>query len=259
MRQVDHADGVRTDRRARGRTCPLRQQDPHPGADDGCHKRCGDEHEAARPPPAFRQLVRGGFREFSFASFERSNTGGLQSREGLLQAGRDELVEPLRLVEVLELMLVQVTERDIRQRIVAEQLPGRLGHERLSAMAGRTDARRAMDADADIALTQGGGLSRVDAHANAELSPGGPILLREATLSVYSSGDGVFRAPERYEERVALRVDLVAAVLCEARSEDTPVSRQRRNVLLSPVLQQPRGTFDVGKQKGDSTDWEFVA
>jgi hypothetical protein len=116
-----------------------------------------------------------------------------------------------------------------------------------------------MDADADIALAQGGGLSRVDAHANAELSPGGPILLREAPLSVHSSGDGVFRAPERYEERVALRVDLVAPVLCEDSSEDLLVFRERRDVLLSPVLQQPRGTFDVGKQEGDSTDWEFVA
>ena len=46
----------------------------------------------------------------------------LQLGEVFLEPWGDELVEPLGLVEVLELMLAQIAQRDVRDRIVTEQL-----------------------------------------------------------------------------------------------------------------------------------------
>ena len=80
----------------------------------------------------------------------------------------------LRLVEVLEPVLTEVAQADLRGPVVAEQLARRLRHEHLAAVPGRADARRTWTPMPDVALAAHAGLARVDAHAHAQLGALGP-------------------------------------------------------------------------------------
>ncbi len=156
-------------------------------------------------------------------------------------------------------MLTEVTKGDVRDGIVAEQFARRLGHEHLAAVPCRGDPRPAVDTESDIALTAHRRLARVDAHADTQLSVVGPRMLGEAELARDRAGDGVLGAPEGDEERVSLRVDLVAAVLGERLAEDPLVVGERPTVdVASQLFEQLRGSFDVCEQEGDGADGQFV-
>ncbi len=73
-------------------------------------------------------------------------------------------------------------------------------------MAGAHDPRRPVHVDADVSLLCHGGLPGVDTDPDTHWALG------ERGLGIGSGGNGVARARERYEERVALRVHLAAAV-----------------------------------------------
>ena len=63
----------------------------------------------------------------------------------------------------------------------------------------------------------------------------GPRVLRKRALARDRGGHGVLGAPERDEERVPLRVDLVAAVLRERVAQDPLVIRERFAVASHPA------------------------
>ena len=102
-------------------------------------------------------------------------------------------------------MLAQVDE-GVAGDVVEQQVVGRLGDEDLAAVPGRADARRAVDADADIAVGAVVVASDgVDAHPDADLGAVWPAVVGQRMLGVGGCRDGVARPLEGHEEGVALR------------------------------------------------------
>ena len=89
-----------------------------------------------------------------------------QRRERRRQPVDLELVDPLRLVDVLEAVLAQIAlAHPVRKRRAHER--GRRGREQhLPAVARRADARRADDVDPDVALLPDDRLAGMQAHAD---------------------------------------------------------------------------------------------
>ena len=142
-------------------------------------------------------------------------------------------------VEVLEPVLPEVAER-LR---VEERRRGRR-HEDLVAVRERGDARSAVDVLADVALLRRGRRARVQAHTHADRS-------RLEALASHPRGR---RRPsgcrKRDEERVALRVDLDAAVRRRRLAHDPPVLGERVRVARRPErVEQARRALDVGEEQ----------
>ena len=146
----------------------------------------------------------------------------LQRREGLLA----ELVDPDRLVEVLDAVLAEVADG-----VAVEQVAGRLREHDLAAVAGRRDPRAEVDVVADVASSVRGRRRRCagpSARAPARRrAPSWPA--RAAAAPRRASG-------EREEERVALRVDLDAAVRRERVAQRRAGARRARRAYRSPEL-----------------------
>src|SRR5205823_2466145 len=87
-----------------------------------------------------------------------------------------ELVDVL-VLDVLQVLLAEVAHADALGEIVADERTGRLGGEDLPAVAGRADACRPDDVQADVSLLADGRLARVQAHPHADLGPAGPRVL----------------------------------------------------------------------------------
>ena len=69
-------------------------------------------------------------------------------------------------------------------------------------------------------------------------APSGHACSAERALRVDRRGDRVLRARERDEERVALRVDLAAAVRVERRAQQPPVVGEHLAVAVAQLLEQ---------------------
>ncbi len=254
---VEEGQGVRFDEGARRGAAAARQQERAGGTCERGREGRGDENPAARPQPGSRHLIGSGLGKLALASLERRRAGGLQRREALAQAGRDELVDPFGLVQVLQLVFAQIAECHIWQGVVPQQLARRLRHQHLPAVAGRADSRGAMDAEADVALFADGRLARVDPHAHQQLSVAGPRLTGELPLRRDGGRDRILRARERDEERVALRVDLTAAVGVERSSQDPLVLGKGVAVEVAELLEEPRRPFDVREEERDGPAGEL--
>ena len=178
----------------------MRQEHPENRAHDRRGEGRTDKNSTSRPPPALRQLFSGRLRELSLSTLERCGRRGLELREGLEEPGRDQLIEMLRLVKVLQLVLAQVTQRDVRDRILAKQLAGGLGDKYLAPVTGSADPGRAMHAKADISLAAHSRLARVNAHPDAKLRAVRPSVRAEAALARDCSRYRVLGASEGDEE-----------------------------------------------------------
>ena len=106
--------------------------------------------------------------ELSLTTLERAGRGCLQLTELLLESWRDELVEPLRLVHVLQLVLSEIQQRNRRNRVVAEQFARRLRSEHLAAMPGSADPSRPVHTEADVARAADRRFTGVNSHPDAE-------------------------------------------------------------------------------------------
>ena len=119
------------------------------------------------------------------------------------------------------------------------------GQQDLPAVAGGADPRRAMDVDPDVALLPDDRLAGVDAHADAELRPLRPVVACERQLGRDGGRNRVLRAPEAVEERVALRVDLLAPARAELLADDAAVVGERIGVPVAEPLEQLGRAGDV--------------
>ena len=95
----------------------------------------------------------------------------------------------------------------------------------MAAAPGRAEPRRAHDVEPQVALAAERRLAGVQAHPDADVGAVGPVVLRVRALRLDGCGDRVAGAREGEEERVALRVDLDAAVLREALAHQPAVRR----------------------------------
>ncbi len=95
------------------------------------------------------------------------------------------------------------------QAVRADQLARRLRGEHLAAVPHRRDSRRAVDVDPDVALVGDYRFPGVDPHPDANRS------VAERVLSCPRRRERIGGTREGDEERIALRVDLDAAVPLE--------------------------------------------
>jgi hypothetical protein len=99
----------------------------------------------------------------------------------------------------------------------------------------------------------------VNAHPHSHFAALGPAVLQECALAVHRGQNRIARAPERDEELVALRVDLVSAVRCERVAQESLVRTQDVRVVVAQAPDEARRAFDVREQEGDDSGWELLA
>src|SRR5439155_17263909 len=106
----------------------------------------------------------------------------------------------------------------------------------LPAVACRHDPRRSMYAHPVVPAFVGeDGLAGVQPHADAEVGVRGPVVRGERALPVGCRRGGVAGAREDVEERVALRVDLLATVGGERLSEQPLVLAEDAAVAVAEL------------------------
>src|SRR5262249_31618132 len=151
--RIEHADAVGVDRRRRGCAAARegnRQRDPE---QDGKSETCAHQYAPATPGCGhFADCLLRCFDELPLAPGGARRRRRLERRELVVEPRRNELEDVLRLVHVLELVLAEVAQRDVRRWIVAQQLARRLGDEHLSPVTRPGYPRRAVDAKADVTL-----------------------------------------------------------------------------------------------------------
>ena len=175
-----------------------------------------------------------------------------QLRELVLQPVDVELIEALRLIDVLQAPFAQISNRDTRREVFLGQLPRRGREQHLAAVAGRADTRGAMDADPDVALLAHPRLTRVQAHAHSDCTSVRPALGRQVALSVDGGRDGVGSRAEGDEERIALRVHHPPVVGGEGTTQQPLVLGEHLRVAVAAQLMEQLGrALDVREQEGD--------
>ena len=143
----------------------------------------------------------------------------LQRREVEAEARRDELEQPLGPRDALEEVVAEIAHLEA----VADEVTRRLREHDLSTVRGRADTCTAREVDADVVPAgRQLRLARVDTHPHPDRLPLGPVVRRERELPGRGARERVTRALEGEEERVALRVDLDAAVHGERRAQQLP-------------------------------------
>ena len=153
-------------------------------------------------------------------------------------------------------MLAQVAE--LQPLVLWGQVAGRLRHEHLPAVAGRADARRTVDVEADVAALGRRRLAGVDAHPDAERRRRRPVVSVECPLGLDRGAERVARACERDEELVAAAVDLVAAERLERLAHEPPVVGHHRRVLGADLLHESRRVLDVREEERDHPGGQVV-
>src|SRR5215211_692208 len=102
------------------------------------------------------------------------------------------------------------------------------------------DARHSMHGETHVPLAGSGRLARVDAHAHPELDTLRPRVRSQPALAGDRRCDRVLCPPEGDEERIALAVDLVPAVLLERLAQDALVLSEGIRIALAQLLEQSR-------------------
>ncbi len=175
-------------------------------------------------------------------------------RKRLGEAVGGRLVQTDGPVEILQPLLAQVAQEDVEVLLlVLEQRLGGLGEEDLAAVAGRPDARRAVDRKARVPAVGRDRLPCVEPHPHPDRCAVGPLVGGKGELALDGGEQCVPRARERDEERVALRVDLVAVVGCEGLPQQALVIGEHLPVAVAELLDEPGRSLDVREQEGDRT------
>ena len=98
---------------------------------------------------------------------------------------RRSLVDADRAIEILQLLLAEVTEVDVEiLLLVLEEGLRRLRDEDLTSVPGRPDPRRPMDGEPGVATARCSRLARVQAHANLDLHAFRPGVRRDRELAL---------------------------------------------------------------------------
>jgi hypothetical protein len=125
--------------------------------------------------------------------------------------------------------------------------------EHLPAVGRRHDASGAVHAEAEVALVGCARLGGVYAHPHTHVAPFRPLVRREPALRGDRRPRGPIRTPERKEERVALVVDLLAAVIPRRRAKDPPMVGKELAVPCAQALQELRRSLYVGEEESEGS------
>lgn len=148
-------------------------------------------------------------------------------------------------------MLTEIPKGDPGQFlfVIFEEARRRMRDENLPPVSHSTDSRRAMNRQADVPIDGQVRLSRMDAYPHPDGGSSGPRVRCDGLLARGGCEDGVLRAWKSDEERVALVVDLPAAVGSECFPEEAVVIGQDACVLAAMRPEELRRTYDVREQK----------
>ena len=191
---VDDRDRVPTHRRRPTRTAlPQREhRDRHGSRDNTDHRRT-----RIHPSPLSPQL-----------DIERPERSELTR-----QTVDQELVDALRLVEILQPPLTQIADRHAGGQVLLGEFLRRRGEQHLPAVRGRTDPRSAMHADADIALVAACGSPLCKPIRTRTSAPARATRARTRSRCASIAADTRLTGrPKRDEQRIALRVHHPTAV-----------------------------------------------
>jgi hypothetical protein len=162
-----------------------------------------------------------------------------QRRKRLRLAPERELEDSL-VLNVFELLAPEIAHADAVRKVVAEQCPRRLGHKNLAAVAGRADPRCTNDVQPEVALVTDRRLTSMEAHPHADVRVVRPLVRRERALRGDGGRDGVARPGEREEERVSLRVDLLAVLGLSRLAQDPALVAENVSVAVAELTHQLR-------------------
>jgi hypothetical protein len=109
--------------------------------------------------------------------------GRARWRKHVREAVYDQLVDPLRPVEVLEPVLAQVAQADSGNLHVVDDPSSGPRKQHLAAVRNRADASRAMDGDSRVAVRGDIGLAGVQTYPDGERSFFGPLFIHDRPLS----------------------------------------------------------------------------
>jgi hypothetical protein len=123
------------------------------------------------------------------------------------------------------------------------ELAGGRRQQHLTTVSGGTDAGSDVNVEADVPLVGEQRFAGVQADANAHGAA-------QRGLRVARRGHRVGCPLKHHEEGVTLSIDLHAVVAIEHRPQCPPVLRQRLWVRLLELVQQRRGSGDVGEHQG---------
>ncbi len=107
------------------------------------------------------------------------------------------------------------------------------------------------DIEAGVPLLTDERLTGVEAHPDAEDDVVGPRGFVVRSLGLDRRGHCLAGTCERIEERIALRVDLLAVMLGKGGAQQAPMLAQELGVAVSKPLQKLRAAFDIGEHEGD--------
>src|SRR5215470_17432284 len=83
-------------------------------------------------------------------------------------------------------------------------------------------------------------------------------MIGEGTLHGNGSRNGVGGTCEGYKESITLHIYLRAVALIENRAQHLPEVGQHIGVVLTQLLQEARGSFNVGEEEGDGSRREIT-
>ena len=176
---------------------------------------------------------------------------GPERRERLLEAGADDLRQMLRGIDRPKPVRPEVDEAERRAHLAGDEVAGRLRDEDLSTVAGRADAGRAMDVDADVPFGGAHRFSGVEAHPILDDRAIRPGVAGDRELGVDRGLDGLSRRREDEVQAVAGVPALEGAVAGEGVADEAMVVGEDLRVAVAERLEEPGRALDVGEGERD--------
>jgi hypothetical protein len=116
-------------------------------------------------------------------------------------------------------------------------------------MAGCTDAGSAVHRQAGIATVDRRGLAGVDADPHLHLAVLGPRVAGQRSLCLDRRKHGFMGTSERVEEGIALRVDLVPAVVRKRLTKESLMLAQHIRIASTQLSDEPCRSLDIREEK----------
>ncbi len=155
-------------------------------------------------------------------------------------------------LDVLQASDPEGAERDSDRELVLDQVAGRPRDENLPSVPCSHDPRRSVNAEPDVAVAADRRLARIDPDPDPEGDTRRPVVAGERPLAFDRGLDGLVRPLEGDEERVAVGVDLAAAVRGENLAQEALMGREHLVVAdASEPVEELRRSLYVREEEGD--------
>ena len=205
---------------------------------------------ADRPGPADKARPHG--REAMHATGRGPARHPAGPRGSRIKPGRGQLEQAHRPVQVLQLMLARIHQREpqaLPLLLILDQVPRRLRDQHLPAPRRRADPRRPVHRQPCIPAPRRDGLPGMHPDPHPHPRPARPVLRRQRPLDLQRAQHRLPCTGEHGEERIALGIHLMPATRGDRRLDQPPVPGQHLRVPLPQRLDQPGRPLDVGEHE----------